>query len=218
MPHFRPAASIPLCLALAALVALSGCKIIKTPTAEEAAEAASGGFNSARQVAGIWDSKVIPFLETRAGPYQDVSALAKSDLDAAAAKYGHKEKEGSAPWTFAAKVSGTIVKAETTSRAAYLDTDVDGDGKADVRIQIGPVIRGTAIRDSLDFVNFNEFKNQIQWAEFGKAFNTHVNGLTLEKLPRDDLKGKKVEALGAYPLPSSGQPALLTPATITIGG
>lgn len=214
MPNFRAAAAISLAIALA----LPGCKIIKTPTAEEAAEAASGGFNPARQVAGIWDSKVIPFLETRAGSFQDVAALSKSDLDAAAAKYGHKEKEGSAPWTFAAKVSGTIVKAETASRAAYLDTDVDGDGKADVRIQIGPVIKGTAIRDSLDFVNFNEFKNQIQWAEFGKAFNTHVNGLMLEKLPREGLEGKKVEALGAYPLPSSGQPALLTPVTITIGG
>ena len=218
MPHFRSAAAIPLSLALATMLALGGCKIIKTPTAEEAAEAASGGFNPARQVAGIWDSKVIPFLETRAGPFQEVAALSKSDLDAAAEKYGHKEKEGSAPWTFAAKVSGTIVKAETTSRAGYLDTDVDGDGKADVRIQIGPVIKGTAIRDSLDFVNFNEFKNQIQWAEFGKAFNVHINGLTLEKLSRDGLEGKKVEALGAYPLPSAGQPALFTPATITIGG
>jgi predicted lipoprotein len=214
MPHFRSAAAIP----LAFLLALGGCKIIKTPTAEEAAEAASGGFNPARQAAEIWDSKVIPFLDKRAGPFREVAALSKSDLDAAAAKYGHKEKEGSAPWTFAAKVSGTIIKAETASRAAYLDTDIDGDGKADVRIQIGPVIKGTAIRDSLDFVNFNDFKNQIQWAEFGKAFNTHLNALTLEKLPREGLDGKKVEALGAYPLPSSGQPALLTPATITIGG
>lgn len=218
MPNFRPAAAIPLSLALATILVLAGCKIIKTPTAEEAAEAASGGFNPGRQVAEIWDSKVIPFLEKRAGPFQEVAALSKSDLDAAAAKYGHKEKEGSAPWTFAAKVSGTIIKAETASRAAYLDTDVDGDGVADVRIQIGPVIRGTAIRDSLDFVNFNEFKNQIQWAEFGKAFNVHVNGLILEKLPREGLVGKKVEALGAYPLPSTGQPALLTPATISIGG
>ena len=214
MPNFRAAVAIP----LAFLLALSGCKIIKTPTAEEAAEAASGGFNPARQVAEIWDSKVTPFLEKRAGSFQEVNALTKSDLDAVAAKYGHKEKEGSAPWTFAAKVSGTIIKAETASRAAYLDTDVDGDGKADVRIQIGPVIKGTAIRDSLDFVNFNDFKNQIQWAEFGKAFNLHINGLTLEKLSRDGLEGKKVEALGAFPLPSAGQLALFTPATITIGG
>jgi predicted lipoprotein len=218
MPYFRPAAAIPFCLALATLLALSGCKIVKTLTAQEAADAASGGFDPDRQVAEIWDSKVLTFLQTRAGPFLDVSALAKSDLDAAAAKYGHKEKEGSAPWTLAAKVSGTIIRAETASRAGYLDTDVDGDGKADVRIQIGPVIKGTAIRDSLDFVNFNEFKNQIQWAEFGKAFNVHVNRLTLEKLPREGLEGRKVEALGAYPLPSSGQPALFTPATITIGG
>ncbi|WP_275785152.1 DUF2291 family protein [Pararhizobium gei] len=214
MPNFRAAAAISLALTLA----LPGCKIIKTPTAEEAAAEASGGFDPARQVADIWDAKVVPFLDKRAGAFQDVSSLSASDLDAAAAKYGHKEKDSTAPWTFAAKISGTIVKAETKSRAAYLDTDVDGDGKADVRIQIGPVIKGTAIRDSLDFVNFNEFKNQIQWAEFGKAFNTHINGVTLEKLPREGLEGKKVEALGAYPLPSKGQPALLTPATITIGG
>ncbi|MBB5537609.1 DUF2291 family protein [Rhizobium giardinii] len=214
MPNIVTAAAI----SLAIVLAVPGCKIIKTPTPEEAAEAASGGFNPDRQVAEVWEAKVIPFLETRAGTFQEVSALSKSDLDAAAAKYGHKEKDGTAPWTFAAKVSGTIVKAETKSRAAYLDTDVDGDGKADVRVQIGPVIKGTAIRDSLDFVNFNEFKNQIQWAEFGKAFNSHVNALTLEKLPRESLEGKHVEALGAYPLPSAGQSALLTPATITIGG
>ena len=214
MPNYRAAAAIP----LAILLALPGCKIIKTPTAEEAAQAASGGFDPDRQVAEIWDAKVVPFLEKRAGTFQEVSALSASDLNAAAAKYGHKEKEGSAPWTFAAKVSGTIVKAETKSRAAYLDTDIDGDGNADVRIQIGPVIKGTAIRDSLDFVNFNEFKNQIQWAEFGKTFNIHVNSMTLEKLPRENLEGKTVEATGAYPMPSKGQPALLTPVTITIGG
>jgi predicted lipoprotein len=207
-----------LLMAAALCVALNGCKIIKTPTAEEAAAAASGGFDPARQVAELWDAKVIPFLNQRAGDFKEVAAMAASDPDGAGKKYGHKEDQGNAPWTFAAKVSGTVVKAETATRAAYLDTDIDGDGKADVRIQIGPVVRGTAIRDSLDFVSFNEFKNQIQWAEFGKAFNNHVNSLTLEKLPRDNLQGKKVEAVGAYPLPSSGQLPLLTPATISIGG
>ncbi|MBB3978401.1 putative lipoprotein [Rhizobium azooxidifex] len=204
--------------AAALALALSGCKIIKTPTAEEAAEAASGGFNPERQAGQLWDEKVVPFLDQRAGPIQEVAALVGSDPNAAGAKYGHKEEQGSAPWTYAAKVSGTIVKAETKSRAAYLDTDIDGDGKADVRIQIGPVIKGTAIRDSLDFVNFNEFKNQIQWAEFGKAFNNHLNAVTLEKLPREALEGKKVDAVGAYPLPSKGQLPLLTPVTIAIGG
>ncbi|YCI04892.1 DUF2291 family protein [Ensifer sp. D2-11] len=214
MPKFKVAAA----LVVAGVIALSGCKIIKTPTAEEAAEAASGGFNPNRMVAEIWDAKVLPYLDRKAGPFAEVAALAESDPQAAGAKYGHKEKQGSAPWTFAARLSGTIVKAETKSRSAYVEVDANGDGKADARVQIGPAIRGTAIRDSLDFVNFNEFKNQIEWAQFGKAFNTHVNGLVLEKLSRDGLVGKKLDAVGAYPLPAKGQLPLFVPAQLTVGG
>lgn len=205
-------------LGLACVLSLAGCKIIKTPSAEEAREAATGGFDPDRLVAEIWDAKVVPFLTGRAGSFASVVELATSDADAAGARYGHKEKQGSAPWTYAARVEGTIVEAETKSRAAYLEVDVDADGKADVRVQIGPAIRGTAIRDSLTFVNFNEFKNQIEWAQFGKSFNTHVNGLLLEKISRDELPGQKVEALGAFPLPSKGQLPLLTPVQITVGG
>jgi predicted lipoprotein len=61
------------------------------------------------------------------------------------------------------------------ARGNYLDVDADGDGKADAKVQIGPAVRGTALRDTLEFVNFNEFKNQIEWAQFGKAFNEKIN-------------------------------------------
>ncbi len=44
-------------------------------------------------------------------------------------------------------------------------------------------MRGTALRDTLDFVNFNEFKNQIEWAQFGKAFNDKVNTAFLSSRP-----------------------------------
>lgn len=74
------------------------------------------------------------------------------------------------------------------------------------------------LRDSLTFVNFNEFKNQIEWAQYGKSFNTHVNGMLLEKLPRDGLTGKTIKATGAYPLPAKGQLPQFVPATITVGG
>lgn len=214
MPRFTAAAA--LCLVSATIMVLAGCKIIKTPTAEEAAEAASGGFNPERQATDLWTPKVVPYLTSKAGAYAEVAALIASDPDAAAAKYGHKEKEGNAPWTYAAKVSGIVIKAETTSRAGYLDTDIDGDGKADVRVQIGPVIKGTAIRDSLDFVSFNQFKNQIQWAEFGKAFNAHLNAQLLQALPREGLDGRRIEAVGAFPVPAKGQLPLLTPVALTL--
>jgi len=203
-------------LVLAGTLALSGCKFVKTE--DEQKQAAAGAFNPDKLVADIWDAKVVPYLEERGGAFQDVSALAASDLNAAAEKYGHKEKQGNAPWTFAAKIDGVIVGEETKSRAGYVDVDVDGDGKADVRVSIGPAIRGTAIRDSLKFVNFNEFKNQIEWAQYGKSFNTYVNGALLEKLSRDGLTGKTIKAIGAYPLPAKGQLPQFVPATITVGG
>lgn len=212
MAGFRAACAIM----LAGALVLGGCKFVRTE--DEQKRAAAGAFNPERLVADIWDTKVVPYLEERAGPFEDVAALAAGDPDAAGAKYGHKEKQGNAPWTFAARIDGTIVAAETKSRAAYVDVDVDGDGKADVRVAIGPAIRGTAIRDSLDFVNFNEFKNQIEWAQYGKSFNTHVNGALLEKLPREGLTGRSIKATGAYPLPAGGQLPQFVPATITIGG
>jgi len=211
MPRFNSVAVI----ALAGLLALPGCKFIKT--ADHQKETAAGVFDPDKLVAGIWDDKVIPYLNQRAGSIKEVMSLASSDLKAAAAKYGHKEKQGNAPWTFAAKIEGTIVAEETKSRAAYVEVDVDGDAKADVRVAIGPAIRGTALRDSLDFVNFNEFKNQIEWAQYGKSFNIHVNRTQLEKLPRRGLTGEKLTATGAFPLPSAGQLPQFVPATITIG-
>ena len=212
MPNFKAAAT----LLLACALALPGCKFVKTADKEK--EAAASAFDPDKMVSDIWDSKVIAYLDKRAGAFKDVSALTASDLTAAGAKYGHKEKQGSAPWTFAAKVDGTIVAEETKSRAAYVDVDVDGDAKADVRVAIGPAIRGTAIRDSLDFVDFNSFKNQIEWAQFGKSFNLHVNKTLLSKLPRQGLTGRKLTATGAYPLPVAGQLPQFVPATITIGG
>lgn len=211
MPGFKAVSAAM----LATMLALGGCKFIKTEDEQKAA--AADAFNPDKLVADIWDSKVLPYLDERAGTFQEVSALAAANLEEAAAKYGHKEKQGNAPWTFAAKVDGVIVGEETKSRSAYVEVDVDGDGKADLRVAIGPAIRGTAIRDSLNFVNFNEFKNQIEWAQYGKSFNTHANKTLLAKLPREGLTGKRLTATGAYPLPAKGQLPQFVPVTITIG-
>ena len=203
-------------LLLASGIALSGCKIIKTPTAEETAEARGGDFNPDRSVADIWDSKVKPYFAEKTATLDEVMLAVNADVDAAGEKYGHREKQGSAPWTLTVKLEGTVVAAETKSRAAYIEVDSNDDGKADARVQIGPIVRGTAIRDSLPFVNFNEFRNQIDWAQFGKAFNNRVNDEVLSSLPRENLVGMKVRAEGAFPLPSKGKLPLVTPISISL--
>lgn len=200
-------------LALAASL-VSGCKIIKNPTAEEIAAAK---FDPTRRVAEIWDAQVLPYLDGKAAPLTEVVEASASDATAAGAKYGNPDKQANSPWTFAVKIDGTIVAAATESRAATIDVDVDADGKADAKVQIGPAIRGTALRDSFDFVNFNDFKNQIEWAQFGKALNQHVDEGLLQALPRDALVGKTVSITGAYPMRSGDTLPLVTPARITVG-
>ncbi|WP_412065250.1 DUF2291 family protein [Rhizobium sp. SYY.PMSO] len=200
------------------IAALPGCKIVKTPTAEEKAAAeAKNAFDPAARVDAIWQSQAIPSLEKRAGDLKAVLQALAASPDEAGARYGNPRKQSGSPWTYAVKLSGRVVAADTASRAATLDVDVDGDGKADAKVQIGPAIRGTALRDALDFVDFNSFKNQIEWAQFGKAFNEKINAAFLGTLPRDGLAGKTVTVTGAFPQPMSGQLPLVTPSALTLG-
>jgi predicted lipoprotein len=66
-------------------------------------------------------------------------------------------------------------------------------------------------------VSFNNFKNQIDYAQFGKAFNQHVARTILAQLPRDSLIGRNAEILGAFTLEAGDQPPLVTPAQLTLG-
>jgi predicted lipoprotein len=204
-------------LAAVVAAALPGCKIIKTPTAQEkAAAAAKTAFDPNAKVQAIWQPQVVPYFEKRAGELKDVLQLATSSPDQAGERYGNPRKQSSSPWTYAVKFTGKVIAADTASRAATLDVDADGDGKADAKVQIGPALRGTALRDTLDFVNFNEFKNQIEWAQFGKAFNEKANTAFLSAIPRDGLAGKTVTVIGAFPVPNNGQLPLVTPCQLTV--
>jgi predicted lipoprotein len=207
----------PIAFSLLALAALAGCKILPTLTAEEKAAAAAGAFNPDRMVEEMWASKVLPYLQAKAGTFQEVSQLAATDAKAAGEKYGNPRKQVNSPWTYVAKAEGKIVASNTQSRAATVDLDVDGDGKADLRAQIGPALRGTALRDVLDFVDFNSFKNQIDFAQFGKSFNTHANTKVLSKLPREKLEGTTATLLGAYVAGSGLDLPLMTPAEASFG-
>jgi len=193
----------------------AACKFERTKTSEEIA-AQTTTFNPDKTVADFWDAKVIPYLTSKSGDFKTVRDLESADVEAAGAKHGHKEKVGNSPWTLVVRLEGKIISSNTESRAATIDVDGDGDGKADATVQIGPAMRGTALRDSLDFVSFNDFTNQIDYAQFGKAFNTYANKTFLEKIPRDNLNGAQVKLLGTYQHGVSSGLPLISPASLEI--
>jgi predicted lipoprotein len=217
MPGRRHAAWRGMSLA-AALMPLGGCKIEKTVVANAGQSSTSvfindSSFSPDAMVASDWDAKVVPGLREKAGPYDDVAAAIAANADAAGQRFGFRDSQTGSPWVYAATVTGTVTAANTESRAGTVDVRTDG-GRT-VQLQIGPVVRGTAIRDSVLFRPFGSFKNQIDYAQFGKALNAQANATALSKLPRDKLVGAKIEALGVFPAAAGDAPPLITPVSIT---
>lgn len=214
----RAILSLPV-LAVAALP-LAACKIEKTPLGDPSQSATSvfindASFNPDSMVAADWDGKILPLLRSKAGPYAEVAAAIAKDPDQAGARYGYREKQAGAVWTYAARFEGSIAAANTESRAATIT--VRSEGAPDATLQIGPVLRGTAIRDMLAYMPFGAFKNQVDYAQFGKALNTRANATALSKLPRADLVGRRVSGLGVFQAGAGGAPALVTPVEIALG-
>jgi predicted lipoprotein len=199
-------AKAPLIAALTALalsISVSACKIVATPVphAVGSDDASENGFDPNAMVSKIWDSKVIPYLASKASALPDVVAAVRANLDEAGRKFGYRAKEGNVPWTFPVRFEGKIVAADIASRAATISIDTKGDGKLAAIIQIGPAVRGTALRDSLDFVSFNQY-----------AVRT-----VLSDLPRESLVGRSVVGVGAFTLGAGDQPPLVTPAQLKVG-
>src|SRR5699024_2031206 len=68
---------------------------------------------------------------------------------------------------------GKILNINNKSQRGLIAVDIKPfDDKKDFVMQVGPVIKGTAIRDTLDTVDFNDFENQIQWSNLAEAYNS----------------------------------------------
>lgn len=69
------------------------------------------------------------------------------------------------------KAAGTVTAFNhTNERERSLTFSVNGEP---VTVQLGPVIRSNAIRDAADF-NFEDFTNQVQYAQLTRALNRHA--------------------------------------------
>jgi predicted lipoprotein len=203
---------------LLALSALPGCKIVKTGSEQQQADGGSGAPTDPKARAeALWTPKIVPYAENKAGPFNDVMAQAASAPDAAVKTHGFSAGSDAKPVLFA-RIEGTVVSVDTASRAGTVAVDTTGDGKPDLLVQIGPVIRGSALRDGLDFVPFSSFANQIDYADFSKALNVHVRDIVLKDVKRDGLQGRHVRILGAFFLDPSHPQPLVTPVEMTVEG
>lgn len=171
-------------------------------------------FNAAKYVDNIWKSKVIPYIIKKAGAADRVLAELAKDPDAAGSHYGFRASEEGIPWNLMIKGKGKIAAVNTASRAGTVALDLPPyDGKKEITLQIGPVIKGSSIRDSLSFISFDDFENQIVFAQLSNAFNKKVNDQLLAKTDFAKLKGREIEFTGVFTADGSND-LLVTPVVL----
>ncbi len=201
----QPAVLVALAL-LAASLGLPACSAFFTvvPISEEkqlteGGSATNKGFDKVAYVDKIWESKVLPTAKDKAVDFATLYTALKLSQEEASKKYGNKV---GGPYNFMTKLEGKITAVNTASRAGTLTIETQaGGGSVPLTVQIGPVIRGTSIRDGVGFITFNEFVNQLQFADVADELNTRAYNLSLkDKTFNDSLVGKTVAITGAFTL------------------
>ena len=205
-------------LTLAAALALPGCRIIKNaPEGEGTGVIPEGEAGDDARIAVLLDktyeAELLPLI-AKALPVADLRTALAGGLDAAGAAHGNKGSGEGAAWNFAVKGEGRVVEANLTSRARKAMVDVDGDGAADLTLQLGPVIKGSSLRDVAPFYRFGDFRDQIEFAKLARALNDRASAALV--VPEGDIVGKTVSFSGTLDLKAATEPWLVTAVTLSV--
>lgn len=133
-------------------------------------------------------------VETRAVDAVELSQAIAADKKAASEKYGVNTSTGP---VFPVKFTGVVGER----KANYNVVAVEGlPPELTVRVQTGPALNGTDLRDATGQIEFGQFKNQIEYQDAGSAINNEVKKVVLDGLDPAALSGKTVSVIGVFKL------------------
>ena len=200
-----------------AATAMTGCvKVVKT--GEEAALTGAVEFNAGDNVANFWDTAMLPEMEGKAAELTDVLTLSNGDLNSLSDKdYAKYSMGDSGELTYTVKGTGIIDEVMTDKKAGYITVKLnDYSGTETIKIQIGSVFKGTSVRDSLNFIDFNDYTNQIEWGAVSQSINGLIQTNVVDPIGTDAfVSGKSVTFLGAFTVDGADE-ILITPTELSV--
>ncbi|WP_312413709.1 DUF2291 domain-containing protein [Shinella sp.] len=133
-------------------------------------------------------------VEERAVDAVELSQAITADKKAAGEKYGVATSVGP---VFPVKLTGVLGER----KANYNVVAVEGlPAELTVRVQTGPALNGTDLRDATGKIEFGQFKNQIEYQDAGSAINNEVKKVVLGDLDPAAIEGKTVTVIGVFKL------------------
>jgi predicted lipoprotein len=178
------------------------------------AGAQNGQGAASKFVDPIWTSKVLPTIQEKAQDIAKILPEIRADPETAGQKYGRREATN--PYNYMVKGTGKVAEVHNQTQAGTATIEIPGLNET-VALQIGPVVRGTALRDATGIVSFNEFSNQLDYADVSKEMNLRGLKAAFANVDPASLSGKTVTFFGALTFdPHSKSPVLITPVKVTL--
>jgi predicted lipoprotein len=133
-------------------------------------------------------------VEIRAVDAVEVATAIAADKKAAGEKYGVKTTTGPV-------IPVTLTGVVGERKSNYNVVAVEGlPPEVTVRVQTGPALNGTDLRDATGQIEFGQFTNQIEYQDAGSAINNEVKKQVLTGLDPATLAGKTVTVIGVFKL------------------
>ena len=199
-------------LVVMAALGLPGCKIVYDSEVDQSVipDGPEGDdARNAQRIEETFETQLLPLIREKALPVAELQSLITADLEAAGNSIANRGSGHNAAWNFPVSGEGLVVAAKLDTGARTVSVDTDGDGNADAKLQLGPVIRGTALRDASPFYNFDDFRDQIEFAKLSRALNDQLKEMI--EVPEGALIGRQVTFVGVTPLKSHQDAIVVTP-------
>ena len=165
-------------------------------------------FNEVVYVDNIWENQILTTIQENAVDL----ALILNEMDVDSSGIASKETLVEVAEEFGlitvgeahvymVKGQGTVITVNTSSSIGTIEIKLDGyDGSVQVLIFTGPRIPSdnSAIRDSVGFITFGDFKEQTQYGKVAAEMNRRVISDVLEPLDVENLQDKELYFEGAF--------------------
>ena len=153
------------------------------------------GFDAKAYVENIWQSKIIPTVSKEAKDITFILDELFKNKEVAEEKYGGRSGTGS--YSFMIKGKGEVTSLNTASRVGTLSIKLEKSYDSEIFITLGPVIKKDSIRDAVKFIKFNDFVNQLDFADVSRIIKVRVLNEIIGPLNLKDITGKKINFEGA---------------------
>lgn len=199
---------------LAFAILLSSCvKVVKI--GEEGKMTGNIEFNAKDNVAELWE-EARGNIEEKAVDIVSFLKESNGDMKSLVEKYGKYSMGNSGSISYAVKGSGIVEEINTEKKAGYMVVKLDGyEGKEIVKIQVGPIYKGSSTRDTLDIISFGDYTNQEEWAAISQELHKSIDENVVTPIINSDLKGKKISFVGTFTVDKKDE-LIITPVDLVV--